>query len=102
MARYLDYGNNHDVDFKKVIGIVDSKPDLGFYSESYDSNLNDNNLILVNKFYHLKEDYITSDLVSLAGQYNRGANSRMRKEAADAFMKMVDAAKLDNIILYNA
>lgn len=102
VARYLDYGNNHDVDFKKVIGIVNSKADLGFYSESLDSNLNDNNLILVNKFYHLKEDYIPSDLVSLGGQYNRGANSRMRKEAADAFMKMVDAAKLDNIILYNA
>ena len=102
VARYLDYGNNHDVDVKKVIGIVNSKADLGFYSESYDSNLNDNNLILVNKFYHLKEDYIPSDLVSLGGQYNRGANSRMRKEAADAFMKMVDAAKLNNIILYNA
>lgn len=102
VARYLDYGNSHDVDVKKIIGIVNSKADLGFYSKSLDSNLDDNNLVLVNKFYHLKEDYMPSDLVSLGGQYNRGANSRMRKEAADAFMKMVDAAKLDNITLYNA
>ena len=102
VARYLDYGNSHNADVKKVIGMVNSKADLGFYSVSYDSNLNYNNLVLVNKFFHLKEDYIPSDLVSLGGQYNRGANSRMRKEAADALMKMVDAAKLDNIILYNA
>ena len=102
VARYLDYGNSHDCDVKKVIGIVNSKADLGFYSESLDSNLGANNLVLVNKFYHLKDDYMPSDLVSLGGQYNRGANSRMRKEAADAFMKMVDAARLDNIILYNA
>lgn len=50
VARYLDYGNSHDVDVKKIIGIVNSKADLGFYSSSYDSNLDDNNLILVNKF----------------------------------------------------
>ena len=101
VARYLDYGNSHDIGAKKIISLVNSKADLGFYSESYDSVLDDNNLILVNKFYHLKEDYMPSDLVSLGGQYNRGANSRMRKDAAEAFMKMVDAAKLDNIILYN-
>lgn len=101
VARYLDYGNSHDVNSKKIVSIVNSKADLEFYSESYDSNLNDNNLILVNKFYHLKEDYVPNDLVTLSGQYNKGANNKMRKDAALAFMEMVDAAKLDNIILYN-
>ena len=102
VARYLDYGNSHNVDSKKIISLVNSKADLGFYNESLDSNLNDNNLVLVNKFYHLKEDYTPTDLVTLGGQYNRGVNNKMRKEAAEALMKMVDAAKLDNIILYNA
>ena len=101
VSRYLDYGNSVDIDTKKIIAMVNSNADLGFYSNSYDSNLNDGNLILVNKFYHLKEDYTPSDLVSLSGNYNKGANNKMRNEAALAFMKMVDAAKLDNIILYN-
>ncbi len=101
VARYLDYGNSHDVSPKKIVGFVNSKADLGFYSESYDSNLDDGNLVLVNKFYHLKEDYTPSDLISLGGQYNKGGNNKMRKEAAEALMKMIDAAKLDNIILYN-
>ena len=94
LARYLDYGNSHDVDVKKVIAMVNSKADLGFYNMALESDLEDNNLILVNKFYYLKEDYTPSDLVTLSGQYNRGANNKMRKEAADAFMKMVDAAKI--------
>lgn len=101
VSRYLDYGNSVDIDTKKIIAMVNSNADLGFYSNSYDSNLNDGNLILVNKFYHLKEDYTPSDLVSLSGNYNKGTNNKMRNEAALAFMEMVDAAKLDNIILYN-
>ena len=101
VARYLDYGNNINNDSKKIISMVNSKADLGFYSNSYDSNLDDGNLVLVNKFYHLKEDYIPNDLVTLTGQYNRGANNKMRKEAAEALMKMVDAASLENITLYN-
>lgn len=101
VARYLDYGNSHNVDSKKVISMVNSKADLGFYSNIYDSDLNVGNLVLVNKFYHLKEDYTPNDLVTLSGQYNRGANNKMRKEAADALMKMVDAASLENITIYN-
>lgn len=102
VSRYLDYGNSEDVSVKKVIGVVNSKADLGFYSESYDSNLDDGNLVLVNKFYHLKEDYFPNDLVVLKGQYNHGANNKLREEAALAFMKMVDGAKLENIDIYNA
>lgn len=101
VARYLDYGNTYNQDSKKIIAIVNSKADLGFYSKSYDSNISDNNLVLVNKFYRLKGDYTPSDLVTLSGQYNRGANNKMRKDAALAFMKMVDAARLENIIIYN-
>ena len=101
VARYLDFGNSHDTFVKKIIGIVNSNADLGFYNVSYNSSLRANNLILVNKFYYLEKDYTPDDLVVLSGQYNGGTNNKMRKEAANAFMKMVDAARLDNIILYN-
>lgn len=102
VARYLDYGNKYNLKSKEVISIVNSMADLGFYSVSKESNLNDNNLILVNKFYHLSKNYIPNDLVSLKVQYNKGLNNKLRKECAEAFMKMVDAAKLDNVIIYNS
>ena len=102
VARYLDYGNSHDEDVSKIVSLVNAKADLGFYSDTRESNLNDNNLILVNKFYYLSNTYEPSDLTVLSGQYNGGVNNKMRKEAAEAFMRMVDAALLDNIIIKNS
>ena len=102
VARYLDYGNNHKDDVKRIVSIVNSNADLDFYSEVKNSKLSDGNLILVNKFFHLDDTYVPEDLVTLSTKYNNGANNQMRKEAADAFMKMVDGALLDNIILKNA
>ena len=101
-ARYLDYGNTYRVSTKKIVSIVNAKADLDYYTDVSVSNIDDGNLILVNKFYRLPDGYEPDDLVSLSSKYSQGVNDKMRKEAADAFMKMVDAALLDNIILKNA
>jgi D-alanyl-D-alanine carboxypeptidase len=102
VARYLDYGNNHQVDSNKIVAVVNSKADYEFYTHTKASNLDDGNLVLVNKFNYLPNNYEPNDLVKLEGQYNGGANNMLRKEAALAFMKMVSKAKLDNIIIKNA
>ena len=102
VARYLDYGNTHEVSTSKIVSLVNANVDLGFYNYTKETNLNDGNLVLVNKFYYLSGDYEPDDLVSLSGQYNGGVNNKMRKEAAQAFMRMVDAAILDNIIIKNS
>ena len=102
VARYLDYGNSHDVKANEIVSIVNSKADYDFYTNTEVTNLKDGNLVLVNKFYHLPDKYEPNDLVTLTSKYNQGINSKMRKEAAEAFMKMVDGAMLDNIILKNS
>lgn len=102
VARYLDYGNNNKATPREIVSIVNSNADLKYYTNVKTSSLDDGNLILVNKFYHLPDNYEPKDLVTLPPKYNIGNNSKMRKEAANAFMEMVDAALLDNIILKNA
>ncbi len=102
VSRYLDYGYDHNLGAKKIISIVNSNADRPFYSDTKTSNLDDGNLILVNKFYHLPDKYEPDDLVPLSSKYNQGTNNKMRKEAAEAFMEMVDGALLDNIILKNS
>lgn len=102
VARYLDYGNSHDVKSKKVVSIVNADADMEFYSKTNESKLSDNNLILVNKYNYLPDGYEPNDLVILTSKYNSGRNSSMRKEAADAFMKMADGAMLDGVTLKNA
>ena len=102
VARYLDYGNSNKVSPKDIVSIVNSNADKEYYSDVETSNIDDGYLILVNKFYHLPDGYEPNDLVTLSSKYNKGTNSKMRKDAADAFMKMADSALLDNIILKNA
>lgn len=101
-SKYLKYySNNENISLDKVVGLVNSKADNKFYTNTKNADLNKGNLILVNKYYYLKDNYIPDDLVTLTNKYNGGTNNMMRKDAANAFMEMVDAALLDNIILKN-
>ena len=102
VARYLDYGNSNNERSERIIAIVNSNGDKEFYTDTSASNLKDDSLVLVNKFYHLPDGYEPDDLVTLSSRYNSGRNSSMRREAADAFMKMSDAAMLDGITIKNA
>lgn len=103
LDRYLAYSkNNPDLTNEKIIMDVNSNLDKTKYEDTEKTNIKDDNLMLVNKYYYLTEDYEPSDLVTLTSKYNSGVNSKMRKEAADHFMEMSDAATLDNITIKNA
>lgn len=103
LDRYLSYlKNNPDLNPEKIIMDVNSNLDKTKYEDTEKTNIKDDNLMLVNKYYYLTEDYEPDDLVTLTSKYNSGVNSKMRKEAAEHFMEMSDAATLDNITIKNA
>lgn len=102
LNRYLNYAKNKDLSPSKIITDVNSNLDKTKYEDTEKTNINDNYLMLVNKYYYLTEDYAPSDLITLTSKYNTGVNSKMRKVAADHFMEMSDAATLDNITIKNA
>ena len=62
----------------------------------------DSNLVLVNKTHTLPEDYEPKDLVTVSSDEGlRGTReTQMRKEAADALVKLFDGADADGITLY--
>lgn len=103
LDRYLKYAEiNTDLELSKIITDVNSNLDKTKYEDTEKTNTKDDNLMLVNKYYYLTEDYEPDDLITLTSKYNTGVNSKMRKEAAEQFMKMSDAATLDNITIKNA
>ncbi len=103
LDRYLSYlKNNPDLNPEKIIMDVNSNLDKTKYEDTEKTNIKDDNLMLVNKYYYLTEDYEPDDLVTLTSKYNSGVNSKMRKEAAEQVMEMSDAATLDNITIKNA
>ena len=102
-TRYLAYYNkNNDLSLNKIIINVNCNLDKTKYEDITKTDISKNNLMLVNKYYYLTENYVPNNLITLDEKYNKGINSKMQKEAAEAFMKMSDAALLDNIIIKNA
>lgn len=100
LKRYLTYSENN-LSTSEIVRNVNCNLDKTWYEDTIKADTNKENLILVNKYYYLADNYVPNDLVTLSPTYNIGTNSKMRKEVASAFMKMSDAALLDNISIKN-
>lgn len=100
-TRYIDYFHeNKELSSSEIVANVNSNIDNAFYTNINAANLDDNNLILVNKFYYLPEDYEPTDLVYIDYPYSdRGGY--LKEEVYSAFREMVDAASSDGISLYS-
>ncbi len=60
---YVTYKVSHsDVSYEDTIAIVNVHANNGWYNTSFESNIDDGYLVLVNKFYHLNKDYKRVDL----------------------------------------
>ena len=98
--RYIKYQTNH-IDLKpdEIIRQVNSNLDYEFYTNVSKADLSKNNLILVNKYYYLEKDY-EPELVKMDSNYSKDG-WYMQEEAYNHFKEMVDAAKKEDIIIYN-
>lgn len=99
---YLEYMDlNHDKDIDEIISTVNLHLNYNFYENTMLTDISKNNLMLVNKYYSLKEDYIPDDLVVITSKYSWGANGsqKIRKDAYDQFIKMHEDAEASDIYL---
>lgn len=97
LSRYETYlENNTDLDINEVIKRVNSNLDKTFYVDVNQADLTKGNLILVNKFFYLDQNYVPENLVELTGY----GNGSLVKEAYDAYVNMYNAALADGMHLY--
>ena len=74
--KYIQYKEYHeDTSYEDVIAIVNVHANAGWYNESYETNINDGFLIIVNKFYHLDKSYERTDLQNINLAYAYANNS---------------------------
>ena len=88
--KYIQYKEYHeDTSYEDVIAIVNVHANVGWYNESYETNINDGFLIIVNKFYHLDKSYERTDLqnINLAYAY---ANNSAAEIVIEKFKQMRD------------
>ena len=100
LTRYLSYyEENKDKDASEIVRIVNTNNDYNYYEHDIDTDLEQDYLILVNKYYNLNENYVPKDLVNVSNNYYYGENHKIRKKVYEAFIDMWNAAHEENIYL---
>lgn len=96
---YLEYiENNEDKSLTDVVAIVNVHANNAWYELDIKTDTSLNERMLVNKFYHLDENYLPDDIVNVSNKYAYDGN-RLRQNAYDAFVDMWNAAMDNNIKL---
>jgi len=98
LTRYKNYYNkNQNLSPDEVIVRVNSNLDKVFYQDINSVDLSKKNLILVNKFFYLQNDYVPDKLVTIGAAYGTG---QLQEEVYDAYLRMYNDAKKENLNIY--
>ena len=101
LDEYINYyKETDDDDLSNTISIVNVRANKDYYDEEAvtQTNINDNNLMLVNKFHNLTKNYTPSDLVDIKNTYGYGTN-QVKKEVYENFINMWNDAKSKDLSL---
>ncbi len=91
LTRYIEYSTkNTDLSTTEAITYVNSNRDYEYYTNSKDTDLSKEILVLTNKYYKLPSNYQPNDLVPLNSYGNWGS---IRKEVYDAFVRLNNDVK---------
>lgn len=98
LERYLAYyEKNKNLSYKEIITRINSNLDKRFYKDVTKADTSKGNLILVNKYYYLDNNYVPKNLVNINSKHGHG---KLQKEAYDAFKLMYDDAYKNGLHLY--
>lgn len=86
------------IDYEDVVTKVNVNRNYDYYTHTKDTDMDQGDAILVNKYYKLPEKYAPDDIVEVSNWYAYGTMS-IRSEVYDAFKEMFNAAKEDGITL---
>lgn len=101
--RYLAYQKKHNkLSVDEVIFRIELNLDKTYYEDATIVKDPDDITVLTNKYLEIPEDYEPKDLVDMDNKYanNTYGQKKLRKEAYEEFVKMVDAANADGVKFY--
>lgn len=86
--KYIEYKKEfREISYKDCIAIVNTHVNEGWYNVSFETDTSKGNIMLVNKFYHLNEEYERADLENVSLQYAYEDN-KAASEVIEAFERM--------------
>lgn len=101
LDRYIKYYNNHKDDkISHIVSIVNVCADEDYYDKDTvkKTDISKKELMLVNKFNYLDENYAPDDIVKVSMQFAYGDNE-IKKEVYEKFRSMYNNAKKEGLYL---
>ena len=98
LKKYIDYFNKES-DLSKIVAIINVGANNNFYTETKKTDTTKKELLLTNKYNYLDDTYDSKDMVKVSKQYSYGENQMVTSDTFDAYKKMFDDAKKENITL---
>ncbi len=101
LDRYIKYYNNHKDDkISHIVSIVNVCADEDYYDKDTvkKTDISKKELMLVNKFNYLDENYAPNDIVKVSMQFAYGDNE-IKKEVYEKFRSMYNDAKKEGLYL---
>ena len=101
LDRYIKYYNNHKDDkISHIVSIVNVCADEDYYDKDTvkKTDISKKELMLVNKFNYLDENYAPDDIVKVSVQFAYGDNE-IKKEVYEKFRSMYNDAKKEGLYL---
>lgn len=99
LERYINYKKkNHNMDINKVISHVNVGRDNEFYTNTKKTDIEKNELMLVNKYNYLEETYSPENIIDISTRYAYDDN-KTTEEALEYYKIMNEAALKDGIKL---
>lgn len=93
LDKYLDYLSDNSSDTaSKAVSMVNTGAVNEWYSNINETDTSENELMLVNKFYGLSENYEPTDLVKVSSTYGY-EGKKVSESIYDSLTNMLDAAK---------
>ena len=101
--RYLAYQKKHKkLSIDEIVFRIELNLDKTYYEDATMVKDPNDITVLTNKYLEIPDDYEPSDLVDMDSKYanNTYGQKKLRKEAYEKFVEMVDAAKEDGVTFY--
>ena len=89
------YKDNKDKSLADVVAIINTNTNNDFYTNTKETDVSKNELMLLNKYNYLTASYNPDDLEVFTNVYAYGENQSLRKDAYDAFIEMWNSANKD-------
>lgn len=90
---------NKESNLTKIVSLVNVGANNNFYTNTKKTDINKKELMLTNKFNYLDDTYDSKDMISVSNRYSYGENQMLTSDTFDAFKRMFDDAKKEDITL---